>query len=116
MVRDPRHIDGDIAEAIATKELLAQGYYVFRSVQGTSPIDLVAISPGGEILMLDVKKVGKRKLSREKYGDHMSRARTPEQKRIGVWFCYVDLEKETIEIREPQRQGKNKGKSRGAEG
>jgi len=25
-------------------------------------------------------------------------------------------EKETIEIREPQRQGKNKGKSRGAEG
>lgn len=106
MIRDPRHIDGDIAEAIATKELLAQGFYVFRSVQGTSPLDLVAISPGGEVRLLDVKKVAKRKLSRDRYGDYLSRGRTPEQKRIGVWFCYVDLEKETIEIREPMQKRK----------
>jgi len=98
-VRDPRHVDGDVAEAIAVKELLSQGFYVFRNIQTSSPIDLVAVSPGGEIYLLDVKKIGYRK--KEGWGPVINRARTQEQKFLDVWFCYVDLEKQTIEIREP---------------
>ena len=52
------------------------------------------------MILIDVKKIGWRK--KKEYGETVNRGRTPEQKLLGVKFCYVDIVQETIQIREPR--------------
>ena len=46
---------GAKSELIACTWLMAQGYYVFRNMSPVGPIDLIACSPSGRIIKIDVK-------------------------------------------------------------
>lgn len=51
---DKAHI-GARSELIACSWLMAQGYAVFRNVSPTGPVDIIALSPSGRIIKIDVK-------------------------------------------------------------
>ena len=97
-MRFPKHVAGDLCEAIALKELVARGYWVFKSGLTHSPIDIIAISPGGKVLMLDVKQEAFRVLKDRKHlGPYrIYRVLTEQQKKLGVRMCYVNLKTEAI--------------------
>lgn len=94
----PAHTLGDLCEAIALKELTARGYWVFTTTQAHSPIDLIAVAPGGEVLFVDCKYDRKRKNPDRKTPSRIYRKRTDQQKLLGVRICYVDPDAEEIVI------------------
>ena len=93
----PSHTLGDLCEAIALKELTARGYWVFTTTQAHSPIDLIAVAPGGEVLYVDCKHVNPHR----KTPTRIHRVRTEQQKLLGVQICYVDPDAERIIIPGP---------------
>ena len=72
---DPNRI-GDIAEHYAITYLWDSGYHVFKNCGCTGPVDLVAMTPEGKLILVDVKSLHAGNLS----------GRTEEQKRLGVQF------------------------------
>ena len=68
---DPNRI-GDIAEHYAITYLWDSGYNVYKNCGCTGPVDLVAMTPEGKIILVDVKSLHGGKLG----------GRTDEQKRI----------------------------------
>ena len=84
---DHRIRDGKRSELIAADWLLSQGCYVYQPFLEQGPIDLIALSPTGELLCFDVKTVGRRK-----NGSIISRLLKPAQLKLGVRLLYVDLE------------------------
>jgi len=105
-MRPDTHILGDVCEAIAVKELTAQGYFVYTTSQGTGPIDIVALAPGGELLLLDVKSDSQRVNLGGKRPTRIYRKRSALQKRLGVMICYVNAETEMIFIQAPEQQAR----------
>ena len=97
----PSHTLGDLCEAIALKELTARGYWVFTTTQAHSPIDLIAVAPGGEVLYVDCKHDRKRINPHRKTPTRIHRVRTDQQKLLGVQICYVDPDAERIIIPGP---------------
>jgi len=97
-LRNQKHLDGDICEAIVAAKLIARGYYVFRSHHGRGPVDIIAINDDGEILLLDVKKDKLRRNPGRKYASRINRVRSDAQKKLGVGFAYVDIDTEEIKI------------------
>jgi len=79
--------DGKRSELIAASWLMSQNCYVYTPFIEQGPIDLIALTPKGELLLFDVKTVGRRK-----NGSIISRLLTDIQKKLGVRLLYVDLE------------------------
>jgi hypothetical protein len=90
-VRHPKHVNGDLAEAIAVQELTARGYWVFTTHQAHGPADIIALSPGGETLLLDIKKETWQKRADRPKPQRINRVLTEEQLRLGVRLCYVNI-------------------------
>ena len=65
---DPNRI-GDIAEHYAITYLWDSGYNVYKNCGCTGPVDLVAMTPEGKIILVDVKSLhgGKSPISNEKW-------------------------------------------------
>jgi len=97
-VRHPKHVNGDLAEAIAVQELTARGFWVFTTTQAHGPADIIALSPGGETLFLDIKKDTWRKLKNRAQPQRINRVLTDEQVRLGVRLCYVNVNTNEITI------------------
>ena len=81
-----KNADGKRSELIATDWLFSQGCHVYMHVLEQGPIDLIALSPKGEILLFDVKTV-----CRREDGTIISRTLKQKQQDLGVRLLYVDL-------------------------
>lgn len=84
---DHKSRDGKGSELIAAAWLMSQDCYVYSPFIEQGPIDLIALTPEGEFLLFDVKKVGRRK-----DGSIISRQLKPLQRKLGVRLLYVDME------------------------
>jgi Holliday junction resolvase-like predicted endonuclease len=76
---DPNRI-GDVAEYYAVTWLWDSGYQVFKNCGCTGEIDLIAISPDGELKLIDVKS----------YKDGRLSARSARQKSMGVVYVHFN--------------------------
>lgn len=85
--------DGKRSELIAAAWLMSQNCYVYTPFIEQGPIDLIALTPKGELLLFDVKTVGRRK-----NGSIISRMLNPNQIKLGVRLLYVDLETGTCAL------------------
>lgn len=47
---------GDVAELVASAYLLEKGYEIFKNTSCVGPVDIVALSPEGEMMLIDVKR------------------------------------------------------------
>ena len=82
---DHRIAYGKQSELIAAAWLIGQGCYVYQPFIEQGPVDLVALTPEGEIHLFDVKTV-----SRRKNGTVISRTLKQGQQALGVRLLYVD--------------------------
>ena len=73
---------GDMAEHYAVTWLWDKGYHVFKNCGCTGPADIVAISPNGETLLIDVKS----------YKDGRLSSKTPDQRKLGVQYLHYNSE------------------------
>ena len=88
MGRDKQKI-GDVSEFKAVIKFLEEGYWVFRNVQGSGPIDMVLVHrKTGEIRKIDVKTTSYRQSW--KPGTKICRQRTPKQVKLGVEFEFME--------------------------
>tara|TARA_R110002012_G_scaffold315837_1_gene530183 strand:+ start:382 stop:666 length:285 start_codon:yes stop_codon:yes gene_type:complete len=71
---------GDLAEHYAITWLWDKGYDVFPNAGCTGPIDLVAIKPNGETILIDVKS----------YKDGRLSSKTMAQKKLGVQYLHYN--------------------------
>jgi hypothetical protein len=77
MGRDKQKI-GDVSEFKAVIKFLQEGYWVFRNVQGSGPIDMVLVhKETGEVRKIDVKTTSYRNRGNpvQKYVDNGHRNR-----------------------------------------
>lgn len=47
---------GDVAELVASAYLLEKGYEIFKNTSCVGPVDIVAMSPEGDVTLIDVKR------------------------------------------------------------
>ena len=88
MGRDKQKI-GDVSEFKAVIKFLQDGYWVFRNVQGSGPIDMVLVhKKTGEVRKIDVKTTSYRKSWRP--GTKICRQRTPEQIKLKVEYEFME--------------------------
>ena len=88
MGRDKQKI-GDVSEFKAVIKFLQDGYWVFRNVQGSGPIDMVLVhKKTGEVRKIDVKTTSYRKSWRP--GTKICRQRTPEQIQLKVEYAFME--------------------------
>lgn len=88
MGRDKQKV-GDINEFRAVIKFLEEGYWVFRNVQGTGPIDMVLVHrETGEVRKIDVKTTSYRQSW--KPGTRIARQRTPEQVKLKVEYEFIE--------------------------
>ena len=71
---------GDIGEYYAVTWLWDNGYEVFTNASNNGPVDIVAISPEGEIVLIDVKSTS----------GYNPSARTDRQKQLKVKYLIFD--------------------------
>ena len=76
---------GKQSELLAATWLIGQGCYVYSPFIEQGPVDLIALTPEGEIHLFDVKTV-----SRRKNGTVISRTLKEGQQALGVRLLYVD--------------------------
>jgi hypothetical protein len=86
--------DGKRAELLACDWLMSQGCYTFTPSTEQSPIDIIALTPSGEFLYFDVKKVARRK----KDNTVISRKLTDLQVKMGVRLLYVDVDSHEVHL------------------
>ena len=86
---DP-NVLGDISEYYAITYLLDQGFMVFRNTCCTGPVDLLAITPEGETILIDVKTI------RSERDYNVSSVRSPLQKQMGVQILDFDVATRTF--------------------
>lgn len=71
---------GDMAEHYAVTWLWDNGYQVFKNCGCTGPVDLIAMTPEGDLLLLDVKSHPSTNLC----------GRTDLQKKLGVQYLHFN--------------------------
>ena len=76
---DPSRI-GDLAEHYAITWLWDNGYHVFKNCGCTGPVDIVAMSPEGELTLIDVKS----------YKDGRLKGKTEAQKKLNVQYLHYN--------------------------
>ena len=64
----PKSIKGSIGEHKMIVDLLGKGYHVAKAVDPQCPFDLVAVTPAGEIKLIDVKTPSYRLKTKETWG------------------------------------------------
>ena len=79
VTHEPNRI-GDLAEHYAITWLWDNGYHVFKNCGCTGPVDIVAMSPEGEITLIDLKS----------YKDGRLSSKTPLQKELGVQYLHYN--------------------------
>ena len=78
-----------MSELTVSQDLLREGYDVFWNIEGTGPVDVVAVHRDtGTIRLIDVKSESHIKST----GRKIQRYLTPTQKRIGVEIIEVNLD------------------------
>jgi len=83
-----KHKKGTLSELTVSQDLIREGYDVFWNIEGSGPVDLVAVHKDtGTIRLIDVKSVS----HVQSTGRKLNRYLTPTQKRIGVEIIEVDL-------------------------
>ena len=81
---------GDICETILQLHLLNRGWHVYSPCSAWGPVDVIAITKAGSILLFDSKadrfriNPGRRRAAR------IHRKRSAIQKKLGVRMAYVD--------------------------
>jgi len=79
---------GTLSELTVAQDLIREVFDVFWNIEGTGPIDLVAVHKDtGTIRLIDVKTES----HVQETGYKIHRYLTPRQKRIGVEIIEVDL-------------------------
>lgn len=79
---------GTLSELKVSQDLIQEGYDVFWNIEGTGPVDIVAVHKStGTIRLIDVKSESFVKAT----GNKINRYLTPTQKRIGVEIIEVSL-------------------------
>ena len=73
---------GDMAEHYAITWLWDKGYHVFKNSGCTGPVDINAMKPNGEIILIDEKS----------YKDGRLSAKTMTQKKLGVQYLHYNSE------------------------
>lgn len=82
-----KHKKGVLSELTVARDLIREGYDVFWNLEGTGPVDIVAVhKETGNIRLIDVKSESYVKAS----GYKINRYLTPTQKRIGVEIIEVN--------------------------
>lgn len=59
-VKLPPATRGALSELLASSDLMARGYHVFRALSPACPCDLVAIHPAGKVLRIEVRTGAKK--------------------------------------------------------
>ena len=83
------NIKGTIGEYQEIVNLTRQGYWVAKAVDPQCPFDLVAVSPDGDIRLLDIKTNTYRKHEKS-YRRKIWRSPTAKQKKLGIKIIMVD--------------------------
>ena len=83
------NIKGTIGEYQEIVNLTRQGYWVAKAVDPQCPFDLVAVSPDGDIRLLDIKTNTYRK-HKKSYRRKIWRSPTAKQKKLGIKIIMVD--------------------------
>ena len=83
------NIKGTIGEYQEIVNLTRQGYWVAKSCDPQCPFDLVAVSPNGDIQLLDIKTNTYRKHIKP-YKRKIWRSPTAKQKKLGIKIIMVD--------------------------
>ena len=83
------NVKGTIGEYQEIVNLTKQGYWVAKSCNPQCPFDLVAVSPDGEIQLLDIKTNTYRK-NVKSYRRKIWRSPTAKQKKLGIKSIMVD--------------------------
>ncbi len=83
------NIKGTIGEYQEIVNLTRQGYWVAKSCDPQCPFDLVAVSPDGNIELLDIKTNTYRKHEKP-YRRKIWRTPTAKQKKLGIKIKLVD--------------------------
>ena len=96
-MRDRRHVDGDVAEAICAEYFIRKGYWVFTTAQGSSAVDLVAVNKDGARL-IQVKKDHLRINPGRSKPARIHRVRSDLQKALGVEMVYVNVKTRKVFI------------------
>ena len=81
----PKSIKGSIGEHKMIVDLLGKGYHVAKAVDPQCPFDLVAVTPTGEIKLIDVKTPSYRLKTSKK----INRVLTETQKQLGIEIMEV---------------------------
>jgi len=82
---------------MAIVHLMKMGNLVFKTIHDTGCVDFVTVDRKGKINLYDVKTKSIRKSGNRK-GHHISRPRTPLQKKLRVNIIYVDIESQEIQV------------------
>ena len=83
------NIKGTISEYQEIVNLTRQGFWVAKSCDPQCPFDLVAVSPDGDIQLLDIKTNTFRKHIKP-YRRKIWRSPTAKQKKLGIKILMVD--------------------------
>lgn len=99
--------NGDFAEYYAVTWLWDQGYEVFQNCGCSGPIDIVAIDPNGNTLLIDVKtanKSGRKNDLRNAFS-----ARNALQKKLGVVILQFNPDTRQLKFTEHRDEETNTG-------
>ena len=84
-----KSVKGFTSELSIINELSKKGYWVAKSIDPQCPFDLVAVSPDGDIRLLDIKTNTYRKHEKS-YRRKIWRTPTAKQKKLGIKIIMVD--------------------------
>jgi hypothetical protein len=90
---------GDLAEYYAVTWLWDKGYEVFKNAGCTGFVDLIALDPKGNPVLIDVKTFWK--------GKDTSGSRTEEQKELGVRLLGYDPDTRKLRFVDHKTDGEN---------
>jgi|TARA_R110000764_G_scaffold353_1_gene1464 hypothetical protein len=83
---------GDICEALLQVYLLNRGWHVYTPSSAWGPVDVIAITKAGSLLLFDSKADRFRVNPGRKRPARIHRKRSAIQKKLGVRMAYVDDE------------------------
>jgi len=83
------NVKGTISELQEVVNLTRQGYHCAIAVNPQCPFDIVAVSPNGDIQLLDIKTNTYRK-NVKSYRRKIWRSPTAKQKKLGIKIIMVD--------------------------
>ena len=95
------HSDGKLCELYLEEHLWKLGFWVFKPIGDPSPADFIAVSPSGDIFLLDSKKDSFRVNPHRKTPTRIHRVLSPVQKLLGVRMAYVNMETREVTVVPP---------------